>query len=30
LAVARSPADGYTLLLNTNGHAILPHLQKTK
>ncbi len=30
LAVARSPADGYTLLLNTNGHAILPHLQKTE
>ena len=28
-AVARAPADGYTLLLNTNGHAILPYLQKT-
>jgi len=30
LLVARAPADGYTLLLNTNGHAILPHLQKTE
>lgn len=29
LLVARAPADGHTLLLNTNGHAILPHLQKT-
>ncbi len=30
LAVARAPADGYTLMLNTNGHTILPSLQKTE
>lgn len=28
-AVARAPADGYTLLLATSGMAIQPHLQKT-
>jgi tripartite-type tricarboxylate transporter receptor subunit TctC len=26
--VARSPADGYTLLFANNGQAVLPHLQK--
>lgn len=26
--VARSPADGYTVLMTTNGHAIQPHLRK--
>ncbi|MFM9882953.1 MAG: Bug family tripartite tricarboxylate transporter substrate binding protein, partial [Burkholderiales bacterium] len=28
-SVARAPADGYTLLLTTHGHAIQPNLQKT-
>ncbi|VCU72065.1 Tripartite tricarboxylate transporter family receptor [Pigmentiphaga humi] len=27
--VARSAPDGYTLLLTTNGHSILPHIQRT-
>ena len=27
LAVANAPSDGYTLLINNNGHAIVPNLQ---
>lgn len=27
LTVANAPADGYTLLINNNGHAIVPNLQ---